>query len=135
MALKQTFSLPDCLYALFEQPVQAETLCAYDSELSARHAAFNATECIADIYSYASDLEYTCIFYFIQLYNLTFTQDDICIEFRLIGPDQFESMPCLTLGKYLSNLFEVKDFSQLNGVVAFVLSIVFLLYYLRKLSI
>lgn len=132
MAVLETFSLPDCLYALFQNNTQVNTLCAYDSTLYTRFNTFNSTDCIADIYRYASDLEYTCVFYYIQLYNVT-TEQDSCIEFKLIGPNTFQSFRCLTLGEHLTELLDVKDLSQLNSVFAFTLSILFFLYYVRKL--
>jgi hypothetical protein len=99
--------------------------CFFDQNIFLQLQNFNATDCISNISSFSQNLNYPCVFYYLNIYNNT--DSNTCVQFYYISENIFETHSCYTFGDELAQLFSVNH--DILEITISILFVFFFVYY------
>lgn len=106
-------------------PLKVLRLCILNSDLYNDLISLNRTDCLQSVENYEQGITYACTYYYLNVYNQT-ADGEACRQFNHQKRNYFDSIPCVTIGESLAELFSVTT-SALD-IVAFTLILLLLLY-------
>lgn len=106
-------------------PLEVLQLCILNGDLYNDLISLNRSDCLQSVANYEKDITYACTYYYLNVYNES-TDGEACRQFNHLKLNYFDSIPCVTIGESLAELFAVTT-SALD-IFAFALILLLLLY-------